>query len=119
MSVGPSETGANGGRDARGRFTAGNRAARGNPYARRAQRFRAELFRRVRVEDVGEVIDALLMKARGPKGSPEMAELAAIRELLDRLIGKADIGPDVLARLDALEAAEAARADADAEGFTR
>lgn len=85
------------GRDNRGRFAAGNKAARGNPYGRRAARLRAELFRECSPADFKAIVRALIAKAKD-------GDLAAIREALDRLIGKPTEGADILARIDALEA---------------
>jgi hypothetical protein len=96
MNEPPSTTDDNG-RDNRGRFAAGNKAARGNPYSRRAARLRAELFRECSPDDFRDIVRALILKARD-------GDLAAIREVFDRIIGKATEGADLLARLDALEA---------------
>lgn len=67
-------------RDNRGRFLPGNRAGRGNPLARRAQRLRAELYRAVTPDDLRAVVAALVAQAK-------LGDVPAARELLSRLIG--------------------------------
>jgi hypothetical protein len=69
------------GRHANGKFAVGNKAGKGNPLMRRMQNLRCALLRHVKKEDLLEVVDALLEKAKG-------GDLAAIRELLNRLIGR-------------------------------
>ena len=81
MSTPPSPTGPNGGGlGSDGRFAPGNRAARGNPHARRVALLRAALLRSVRPEDLAAVALALLAKAKD-------GDVAAARELLQRLLG--------------------------------
>jgi hypothetical protein len=71
------------GRDGRtGRFLRGNRAGRGNPQARRVAALRAALLREVTGGDLRAAVRALIDKATG-------GDVAAIRELLDRCIGRA------------------------------
>jgi hypothetical protein len=71
------------GRDGRtGRFLPGNRAGRGNPQARRVAALRATLLREVTAGDLRAAVRALIDKATG-------GDVAAIRELLDRCIGRA------------------------------
>jgi hypothetical protein len=77
----PPSTHGGGGRQADGRFAEGNRLGRGNPLAGRAAKIRAVLLRRFTPAAAAEIVDALIGKAK--KG-----DLAAIRELLDRTIGK-------------------------------
>ena len=70
------------GRDGRtGRFLAGNRAGRGNPQARRVAALRAVLLREVTGDDLRAVVRALIDKAK-------RGDVAAIREVLDRAVGK-------------------------------
>lgn len=80
MIATPSKTGDNGG-DMTGRFSSGNRFARGNPHARRTARLRAELLRSVGPDDIREIVRALVEKAKS-------GDVQAIRELLDRVLGK-------------------------------
>jgi hypothetical protein len=71
------------GRDGRtGRFLPGNRAGRGNPQAGRVAALRAALLREVTGGDLRAAVRALIDKATG-------GDVAAIRELLDRCIGRA------------------------------
>lgn len=83
-------------RDKRGRFTAGNKAAKGNPYARKAAEMRSALYSSVSREDVCRIAAAL--KKQAIKG-----DLKAISLLLDRLLGPAQVGIDLLERLENLE----------------
>ncbi|WP_428937281.1 hypothetical protein [Fontivita pretiosa] len=85
------------GRNANGRFAAGNPGGPGNPHARRVARLRAELLRAVTPQDLRNVIAALLRKAR-------RGDVPAIRELLQRLLGP-PVELDFAQRLDALEQA--------------
>lgn len=98
----PSTHGSNG-QDARGRFTAGNRLGRGNPLAGRAAKIRAVLMQKLTPKAAGEVADILIARAKE-------GDLAAIRELLDRTIGK-PVPSEVLQRLEALEDAAGIRQD--------
>jgi hypothetical protein len=84
------------GRDGRGRFAQGNRHGRGNPLARRVARLRAALLRTVQPDDIEAVVRALIDRARS-------GDVAAARELLDRCLGKAGEGVDLLDRLEQLE----------------
>lgn len=82
--MGPSPNGCNGdngGRDTRGRFAAGNAGGPGNPYAKKVAEFRRALVDAVTPEDLEAVAKALVRKAKA-------GEIPAIRELLDRLLGK-------------------------------
>ena len=90
----PSTHGSNG-RDSSGRFTSGNRFGQGNPLAGQAARIRAVLLEKLTPEKAAKIVDQLI--AKGTKG-----DLAAIRELLDRTIGK-PVASDVLERIEALE----------------
>ena len=81
MSETPSTNGDNGSRDSQGRFVAGNAGGPGNPYARRVARLRSLLLEAVGEEDLLELIQALI-------GQAKSGDLAAIREVLDRCLGK-------------------------------
>jgi hypothetical protein len=83
----PSTNGANG-RDANGRFGKGNAGGPGNPHAKQVAQLRAALFAAVTEDDLKEVVAALLNRARE-------GDIAAIRELLDRLLGKAPASVEV------------------------
>jgi len=76
----PSPTGSNG-RDRKGRFAAGNQAAKGNPHQKAAQRFRAALMETVKPADLKAVVRTLVATAKA--GEPW-----AIKELLDRTVGR-------------------------------
>ena len=71
-------------RDAGGRFQPGNRIGRlgGNPYAKRIHAFRKALHEAVEPEDITAVARMLLGLALG-------GDVMAIRELLNRTVGKA------------------------------
>jgi hypothetical protein len=64
-----------------GRFLPGHCGGPGNPHARKVHRLRATLLDTVTPEDIQEVVRILLEKAKG-------GDLVAIKELLDRTIGK-------------------------------
>jgi len=70
-------------RDARGRFLPGNQAAKGHrhPHARRAVKLAEAFCETVKVADIRAVAKKLVQMAR--KG-----DLQAIRELLDRTLGR-------------------------------
>ena len=74
------------GRTARGRFAKGNPGGPGNPYARRVADLRAALLESVTEQDIRAVARALVKRAKE-------GEIPAIRELLDRLMGKAGDNP--------------------------
>lgn len=76
----PSINGDNG-RDQTGRFVAGNRLGQGNPHIRKVSRLRSMLLNCVSDEDFQAVIAKLVEEAK-------QGELGAIRELLDRMLGK-------------------------------
>ena len=80
MSDTPSTHGSDG-RKADGRFAHGNRLGRGNPLAGRAAKIRAVLLRRFTPKAAAEIVDSLIEKAKS-------GDLAAIKELFDRTIGK-------------------------------
>lgn len=90
----PSLNGPNG-RDKRGRFAAGNPGGPGNPHIAKTAKLRAKLLEAVTPSDIEAIIKQLVTMARG-------GEISAIRELLDRVLGKP--GPSDLAeRVDRLE----------------
>lgn len=95
MDSSPSTNGDNG-RDNRGRFAPGNRAGRGNPYARQAARLRAALLKAITAKDVETVVSSLIKEAKA-------GDVQAIREVLDRAVGK-PLPADLLERLERLEA---------------
>ena len=85
----PSTNGANG-RRADGRFPVGNPGGPGNPRARQSALLRSAMLVATTPDDIRAVADALLHKAKA-------GDVAAIRELFDRLFGKAapmDLGDD-------------------------
>ncbi len=84
------------GRGPGGRFAAGNRAATGNPYARRVQRLRAEFIRAVTPADLADMIRGVMAKATG-------GDVAAFKEICDRLLGRS-VPSDLLERIERLEA---------------
>jgi folylpolyglutamate synthase/dihydropteroate synthase len=79
-----------------GRFTKGNPGGPGNPHNAAISRLRKALHAAVTEEDIQAVITVLVEKAKE-------GNLAAIRELLDRAIGK-PTDASVAERLDELEA---------------
>ena len=91
MSKLSSSNGDNGERDASGRFSKGNRGGSGNPYARRVARLRSLLLDPVTDKDLEAMVATLVNRAK--KG-----DIVAIREVLNRLVGKlaAAIDPDRL-----------------------
>ena len=80
MTSHPSTNGANG-RDAKGHFAKGNAGGPGNPHVRRVASFRKLILSAVSAEDFLAVVAALVEKAKA-------GDIAAIRELFDRLLGK-------------------------------
>jgi len=82
MSDERTENRPNGARDARGRFAPGNAGGPGNPHAKATARLRAALMRAITPSDVEAAISQLVAKARE-------GDLAAIKELLDRGVGRA------------------------------
>jgi hypothetical protein len=69
------------GRTASGQFAKGNAGGPGNPHAKRVADLRAALLEAVTPEDIRTVATALVARAKA-------GEVPAIRELLDRLLGK-------------------------------
>ena len=70
------------GRTASGRFAKGNAGGPGNPHAKRVTALRNALLAAVTEADIKAVAAALVARAKA-------GEVAAAREVLDRLIGKA------------------------------
>ena len=85
------------GRGPNGRFAKGNTAAKGNPYARKAAAFRRALYDSVNADDISAIVETLKREAVA-------GDLKAINILLDRLLGPATIGLDLLERMERLEA---------------
>lgn len=69
------------GRTPRGRFAKGNPGGPGNPYARRTAALRSALLDAVTEADIRAIAKALVKRARD-------GEVPAVRELLDRLLGR-------------------------------
>jgi hypothetical protein len=69
------------GRTSRGQFAKGNPGGPGNPYARRTAALRSALLDAVTEADIRAVAKALVKRARD-------GEVPAVRELLDRLLGR-------------------------------
>ncbi|MGE5610675.1 MAG: hypothetical protein ACM359_15600 [Bacillota bacterium] len=86
-------------RDERGRFVRGNAGGPGNPLAGETARFRARLLKAIRETDVDLVVKVLRQILKSGKHSDQ---IAAARELLDRLVGK-PVAADVLERIEQLE----------------
>jgi hypothetical protein len=79
------------GRDARGRFTAGNAGGPGNPFARRVAELRKVLLETVTDDELRIVAGQLMVKAK-------FGDLAAIKLLFQYVLGKpaATVDPDAL-----------------------
>ena len=69
------------GRTLRGQFARGNPGGPGNPYARRTAALRSALLDAVTEADIRAIAKALVKRARD-------GEVPAVRELLDRLLGR-------------------------------
>lgn len=85
------------GRDSNGRFAGGNSFARGNPHHRKAAQLRSALLAAIDEADIKAAVAALLQRAKS-------GDVIAIRELLDRSVGKS-VASDLLARLERIEEA--------------
>lgn len=85
------------GRGPDGKFGAGNRFGRGAPLAARANKLRSALFAAVTEDDIRAIARKLIELAKG-------GDVQAIKELLDRLLGKAS-PVEILQRLESLELA--------------
>lgn len=83
----------------RGRFKVGNAGGPGNPNNAAISRLRRALHQAVTEDDIQEVIEVLVAKAKE-------GNLPAIRERLDRAIGKST-DANLAERLDELERAAA------------
>ena len=84
-------------RDSKGRFKAGNKAAKGNPYTKKAGEFRRALFASVTAKDIREVVAKLKEQAKA-------GDLKAIALFLDRMLGTSqNCGLDLLERLEQAE----------------
>ena len=70
------------GRDVMGRFARGNAGGPGNPYNAQVAKLRAAMMAAVSEQDITQVVAMLIQEAK--KG-----DVAAARELLDRVFGKA------------------------------
>ena len=84
IAISPLVNGQNG-RDSTGRFVQGCKGGPGNPLARKIHRLRSALLKRCSVDDINEVADTLIAEAKS-------GDIVAIRELLDRILGKAKVG---------------------------
>lgn len=94
---------------ASGRFRLGNAGGPGNPHAAQVARLRAAMLAAVTPDDVADLVRTLLELAKG-------GNVAAIRELLDRVLGKSE-AIDLVVRVEALEGArEPIPHDADPRG---
>ncbi len=91
--TGPSAPSTNGdnGRDSCGRFATGNSGGPGNPFARKAAALRAALFNKVTAQDIEELAQQLLDRAKS-------GDLAAMKVLFNYTIGRptAPVDPDTL-----------------------
>jgi hypothetical protein len=83
------------GRDSSGRFALGNKGGPGNPFARKVGQLRAALLETVTEDDMRAVAAKLVQMARG-------GNLPAMRELLERMLGK-PVEADFMERLEELE----------------
>jgi hypothetical protein len=99
MRIATDGTATNGDRDAGGRFTPGNRAARGRRanIAERTAELRDAMSGAVTPDDLRAIVGALLTEAKG--GNTRAAAL-----LLDRLLGPS-VAADIVGRIEHLEAA--------------
>jgi len=76
----PSPNGSNG-RASNGTFAKGNTLGQGNPHGSAVNRLRTLLLESVTDDDLKAVVSKLVTMAKG-------GDLAAIKELFDRLLGK-------------------------------
>ena len=74
-------------RGSNGRFAKGNPGGPGNPFARRVARQRTLIQEAVTDEDLRAIVRALVERAKG-------GDIAAIREVLNRVVGKAPESPN-------------------------
>ena len=68
-------------RNADGTFAKGNKGGPGNPYARKVALIRNQIIEAVSEDDLREIIQALIKKAKS-------GDIQATKEILTRLIGK-------------------------------
>lgn len=94
MKSQPSPTDSNG-RGTNGRFLPGNRLAKGNPAARRAQNLRFALMRAVTPADLTSVVKKLIQQALA-------GDVQAAKLIIDRVLGPA-VPIDIEERLAQLE----------------
>lgn len=87
MANSPSTNGSNRERAKGGKFQQGNAGGPGNPHAKRVAQLRSILLSAVSEDDLREVVTMLVKKAKE-------GDMVAVRELLDRLVGRAPSAPD-------------------------
>ncbi len=101
----PSRNGDNGGSDpATGRFARGWKGGPGNPHAKRVGELRSALLASVTPDDLRAVVAKLVQRAKD-------GDIRAIKELLDRTLGKPQ-ETDLIERLERAEELLAESADA-------
>ena len=83
------------GRDGKGRFVAGNKEGRGNPFAHKVNKLRAALLQEVSEKSIRAILKNVVKQA-------EQGDLAAVKILLDRIFGP-PIPADLIQRLEELE----------------
>lgn len=83
----PSPNGTND-RDQHGRFAVGNAGGPGNPHGRQVAKLRAALLAAVTDDDIRAIIRKLIERAIA-------GDVAAGREVLDRVMGKAKVSVEV------------------------
>src|SRR4051812_9172096 len=96
----PSPNGPNG-RAVNGQFAKGNPGGPGNPHARRTAELRAELLKTIGPDQLRGIIGNIGKIATDP-ATPAAVRLAALVELLDRVLGK-PATTDVVERMEQLE----------------
>lgn len=82
-------------RQANGRFAKGNRGGPGNPQVRRIAALRTAVIASVTPEDMQEVMETLMKKAKA-------GDMTATQILFDRTLGR-PTEPDILEKMDFLE----------------
>ena len=91
----PSGNGQGRDRDGLGRFAPGNRGGPGNPHASKVAKLRAALLEAVTLDDVRDVLAALVQEARE-------GNVSAMKLFFDRTLGQPE-AVDVLERMSELE----------------